>query len=122
MKIKSLPVLIHFNTPLMIEVMEPFTYTNNRGDSWIFSAGWHSDGHSTGKYFKHFDEYTIAALCHDQDCEESWNTASYSTRVKGDKNYRINLTELGASKSTVYRRYAAVSARTKWLWITGKIS
>jgi hypothetical protein len=122
MKIKSLPVIIHFDTPLTIEIMEDFSYINSEGTRWDFKKGWKSDGHSTGKYFKHFDEYTIAALSHDQDCERSWEMTSYAIRREGDKNYKFNLKELGASKSTVYRRYAAVSARTRWLKFTGELS
>ena len=122
MRIKSLQLIMHFITPLTVEIIEDFTFTNGNGDSWDFKAGWRSDGHSTGKYFKHYDAYTLAALSHDLDCEKANRKKSYDIRKRGDKNYKFNLKELGAPKSTVYRRYAAVSARTKWLKLTGRIS
>ena len=122
MKIESLPVIIHFDTPFTIEIVEGFTYTNSRGQSWHFKKGWKSDGHSTGKYFKHFDEWTIAALAHDLDCEMANEFKDYGIRRRGDKAYKFNLKELGAPKSTVYRRYAGVSGYARWLKLSGKLS
>lgn len=120
MKIESLPVIMHFDyekNKVKIEIVEDFEWKE-----WRFKAGWMSDGHSVGGLFKHFDAWTLAALAHDQDCELANRKQSYDIRKRGDKNYRINLKELGAPRSTVYRRYAAVSARTKWLMLTGRIS
>lgn len=109
------------NNKVYIELREGVYLGNSRGDTWSFPIGWVSDGHSTGEYFKHFDAWTAAALCHDQECEQSWKEKRYDLRRTGDKNYKFNLKELGAPKSTVYRRYAAVSARTRWLKITRRI-
>ena len=100
---------------------ELWRWTNSKGMIWIFDKGYRSDGHSTGKYFRHFDKVVIAALCHDQDCEEANLIGSYTMRRRGDKAYKLNLKELGASWSTVHRRYAAVSARSRWLKVTGKL-
>jgi len=124
MKIDSLPNTMHFDrvkNRVTIEITEPLTLTNSKGTIWLFKPGWPSDGHSTGKYFKHFDAYTPAALCHDQDCEKANQQKSFSARRKGDKDYRHNLTELGAPNSTVLRRYAAVTTRSYWLRLTGKL-
>jgi len=118
MRIESLPVIMHFdykNNNVTIEITEDFTYTNNKGKSWHFKKGWRSDGHSTGSLFKHFDAYTLAALCHDQDCERANVAESYKMRRKGDKSYRYNLKDLGAPKFTVWRRYQAVRGRTVYL-------
>ena len=125
MKIESLPVIMHFdykNNKVKIEITEDFVYENSKGKTWMFYAGWMSDGHSVGKLFKHFDAWTLAALCHDRDCEIGNDHKSFKVRSLGDKDYKFNLKDLGAPKSTVYRRYAAVSARTRWLKLTGKIS
>ena len=125
MIIKSLPVIMHFDykkNKVKIEIVETFTYTNSRDDSWRFGVGWLSDGHSTGKYFKHFDAWTLAALCHDLDCERSNDLKSHYVRREGDKNYKFNLADLGAPKAQVNWRYAAVSARTRWLKLMGRIN
>lgn len=124
MKIESLPVIMHFDykkNKVKIEIVEDFDYINSKNQPWILRAGWCSDGHSVGKLFKHFDAWTLAALCHDQDCEIANKARSFKMRRAGDKNYKFNLTDLGAPKSTVYRRYAAVSLRTRWLKLTGKL-
>ena len=89
--------------------------------AWEFKKGDTSDGHSTGDYFRHFDAWVIAALCHDQDCEEANAIGSYAMRRAGDRAYKHNLKELGASRATVYRRYAAVSAYSRWLKLTGEL-
>jgi len=124
MKINKLPVIMHLdykNNKVSIEITEDFTYTNTLEMQWAFKSGWRSDGHSVGKYFKHFDAYTMAALCHDRDCEMSNNIGSYNMRRTGDKNYKFNLQDLGASKATILRRYAAVSTYARWLKLTGKL-
>jgi len=123
MRINSLPLIMHFdykNNKVCIEITLSFIYTNGRGDKWSFKKGWRSDGHSVG-YFKHFDAQTMAALCHDQDCEEAERQKSYAIRRQGDKNYKFNLADLEASRSKVLRRYAGVSARAYRLKFTGKL-
>ena len=105
----------------MAVLTESWSWTNSKGMTWDFRLGYRSDGHSTGKYFRHFDSLTIAALCHDQDCEQANLVGSYTMRKRGDKAYKLNLKELGASWSTVHRRYAAVSAFSRWLKVRGEL-
>ena len=124
MRITKIPLkFMHFDyesNKVSIETAG-FSYTNGRGHTWTFQEGWHSDGHSVGR-FKHFDTQTFAALCHDQDCERANRLENYALRRIGDKDYKYNLAELGAPKTTVLRRYAAVSAMSRWLKFTGKLS
>ncbi len=104
-----------------VEFQEDIVLTNeDTGKSWSFKKGFDSDGHSVG-IFKHFDKYVNAAFAHDQDCGRATNLKSYSIRRQGDKDYRDNLTYLGASKFTVYRRYSGVSAQSFALKITRKL-
>lgn len=98
-----------------------WSWTNSGGMTWEFKKGDVSDGHSTGAFFRHFDAWTIAALCHDQDCVNANDAKSYKMRKAGDKAYKFNLIDLKAPKSTVYRRYAGVSARAYKLKLTGKL-
>jgi len=124
MKIDSLPVIMHFNAKyntVKIEIVDRFFFINKAGKKWVFYPEWKSDGHSVGSYFKHFDAWTIAALCHDQDCEIANKEGSYKFRRQGDKDYRNNLIELGAPKTTVYRRYAAVSSYAYALRLKGDL-
>lgn len=121
---KSLPNIMHFdakNNTVKIEITEDFSYENSRGQAWDFKKGWMSDGHSVGQFFKHFDAWTLAALCHDKDCELANSWESYNFRREGDKNYKFNLKDLGAPKSTVYRRYSAVSGYAYMLKMRGKL-
>ena len=100
---------------------EDWMWSNKAGFVWIFKKGDVSDGHSTGAYFRHFDAWVIAALCHDQGCIEANKDKNYNRRRKVDKAYKMNLKELGASWSTVHRRYAAVSAYSRWLKLKGDL-
>ncbi len=104
-----------------IEIMSSFSYRNSRNQVWGFERGWISDGHSVGKLFRHFDAWTMAALCHDQFCEVAEKEKSYAIRRTGDKDYKFNLQDLGAPRSTVWRRYAGVTAYARWLKLTGKL-
>ena len=98
-----------------------WSWTNSAGMTWNFKKGDISDGHSTGTYFRHFDAWIIAALCHDQDCIKANESKSYKMRRAGDKAYKFNLKDLKAPKTTVYRRHAGVSAYAIKLKITGKL-
>ena len=99
-----------------------WSWTNSTtGMTWKFKKGDTSDGHSTGSYFRHFDDVTIAALCHDQDCVKANKDKSYQKRKRGDRSYKWNMINLKASKGKVYRRYAAVSAYARWLKMKGDL-
>lgn len=98
-----------------------WSWTNSAGRTWKFKKGDVSDGHSVGTYFRHFDAWTIAALAHDQDCVNAAKYESYQMRRDGDKAYRFNLADLKAPKSTIYRRYAGISAYAYKLKITGRL-
>jgi len=74
--------------------------------TWVFKAGWSTDSHSIPGPFKNFDRLTIAAMCHDQDCEEA---LTFEDRRNGDKDYYLNMRDLGASRFIATRRYLAVS-------------
>ena len=100
---------------------EDWSWTNSAGMTWNFKKGDTSDGHSTGTYFRHFDAWVIAALCHDQDCVNAAKYESYKMRKDGDKDYRFNLNDLKAPKSTVYRRSAGVRVYAYNLKISGKL-
>ena len=103
------------------ELLGFFSLDNkDTGKSWDFADGFKSDGTSVG-IFKHFGKYVNAAFCHDQDCGLATKQKSYATRRQGDKDYRDNLTYLGAPKHVVYRRYAAVSAQAFTLKLRGKL-
>ena len=105
----------------MAEFIYAIILTNNStGKSWAFREGFDSDGHSVG-VFKHFDKWVHAAFCHDQDCGLATMSKSYAVRRRGDRDYRDNLTYLGAPKHVVYRRYAAVSAQAFTLKLRGKL-
>ena len=95
-----------------------WSWTNSKGMKWEFKKGEISDGHSTGTYFRHFDAWVIAALCHDQDCIRANEGKNYKMRRAGDKAYRFNLADLEAPKTAVYNRYAWVSAYAYKLKIT----
>ena len=97
---------------------EDWSWTNSKGLTWHFNKGDVSDGHSIGTYFRHFDAWLIAALCHDQDCIRANEAKSYKMRRYGDRAYKYNLDDLKAPTSTVYRRYAGVSAYSWKLKIT----
>jgi hypothetical protein len=96
-------------------------WTNSAGRKWEFKKGDVSDGHSTGTYFRHFDAWVIAAICHDQDCIRANEGKSYAMRRAGDKAYKFNLSDLKAPKTTVYNRYTWVSGYAYKLKLTGKL-
>lgn len=100
---------------------EDWSWTNSAGKTWYFKKGDVSDGHSTGTYFRHFDAWLIAALCHDQDCVNAHKAKSYKMRKAADKAYRFNLIDLKAPWSTVYRRSAGVRAYALKLKLTGRL-
>lgn len=87
------------------------------GKSWMFKAGWSSDGHSIPGPTKNLDRSTMAAVSHDFDCE---NYKTYEGRRIGDRDYFDNLRYLGEARHTAWRRYIAVSLRTYRLKLTGK--
>lgn len=91
---------------MIIMFNEDYIWTNKRGKTWEFKAKWSSDGHSIPGPFKNFDRVTIAAMCHDLDCE---NALSYEDRRRGDWDYLHNMRDLGASRFKAWRRYLAVS-------------
>lgn len=88
---------------------------------WHFKEGWRSDGHSIPGPFKNFDRSTMAAMCHDQDCENANNDADYAKRRAGDRNYYDNLRYLGEARHTAWRRYSAVTLRSYKLKLTEKL-
>ena len=96
-------------------------WSNNLGHTWYFTEGDKSDGHSTGSYFRHFDAWVVAALCHDQDCVEANTAKDYKYRRTADKDYKRNLKYLGASWSVIHRRYAAVCGYSRLLKFRGKL-
>ena len=100
---------------------EDWSWTNSAGMTWHFKKGDVSDGHSVGNYFRHFDAFTIAALCHDQDCIKANESKSYKMRKAADKAYRFNLIDLKAPRSTVYRRSAGVRLYAYKLKLSGKL-
>lgn len=103
---------------MMVEFNAPYSWTNKRGKEWNFKKGWRSDGHSIPGPFKNFDRLTLAALCHDQDCE---NALDYKQRRQGDKDYFKNMRDLGGAMHVCLRRYAAVSAYSNYLKMKGKL-
>lgn len=106
--IKNVDISIPADSGRMrITLNEGFSWVNKRGKKWSFIAGWSTDGHSIPGPFKNFDRLTLAAMCHDQDCERA---SSYAQRRQGDKDYYYNMRDLGASRITATRRYMAVSA------------
>jgi hypothetical protein len=103
-----------------IEPTEPFKIVNSKGREWDFTLVFDSDGHSLG-FFKHFDAWTPAALCHDLDCIIANKENSYEIRQEGDFWYKHNLKECGAPSSLVYRRYWGVSSYAYTLKLRGKL-
>ena len=105
----------------MVEFTDDVVLANeDTGKTWVFNRGYESDGHSVGM-FKHFDKWVNAAFCHDQACGMATKEKSYDIRRGGDKDYRDNLIYLGAPKTLVYRRYAAVSAQAFALKLRRKL-
>ena len=92
---------------MIVTLNEAHSWKNKKGKKWSFAAGWSTDGHSIPGPFKNFDRFTIAAMCHDQDCEKA---TTFEQRRQGDKDYYQNMRDLGASRITAMRRYMAVSA------------
>lgn len=103
---------------MVITLNHSFTWTNKSGKEWLFNAGWSTDGHSIPGPFKNFDRLTIAAMCHDQDCERA---KSYEDRIRGDNDYYSNMRDLGGSRTIALRRFAAVRAYSFWLKVRGKL-
>ena len=87
-----------------------YQWTNKKGKTWTFKAGWSSDGHSIPGGIHSFDRLVQAALCHDQDCE---NATTYEERRQGDRDYFDNMRELGGSRFVAWRRYIAVSGYSR---------
>ena len=81
---------------MTITLNEVFSWKNKMGKKWTFAAGWSTDGHSIPGPFKNFDRLTIAAMCHDQDCEKA---TTYAQRRQGDKDYYQNMRDLGAGRT-----------------------
>lgn len=101
-----------------IEFNKDHTWTNLKTrKSWTFKAGWSSDGHSIPGPMKNFDRSTLAALAHDQDCEDA---KTFKERHLGDMDYYDNMRFLGVARHIAWRRYAAVSARSYRLKLTGE--
>lgn len=123
-EMKSLPCIMHFDRKgnvVMIQLIYDLTLTNDKGGVWHFEKWWKSDGHSTGEYFRHFDAWLAAALCHDLDCENAEKTGDVSIRKQGDKDYKYNLDYLGAPESTEVRRFVGVSIYRRFLRMMGKL-
>ncbi len=97
---------------MVVELNEPYSWTNKKGKTWSFAAGWSTDGHSIPGPFKNFDRLTVAAMCHDLDCERA---TTYAQRRQGDKDYYSNMRDLGAPQTTAIRRYMAVSAYARYI-------
>ena len=100
---------------------DDWSWTNSKGMTWHHKDKGESDGHSTGTYFRHFDFLSIAAFNHDKDCIAANLARSYAMRRAGDRAYKQNLRDLGASWATIHRRYAAVSAYSRWLKLKGDL-
>jgi len=109
------------NNTCMAVSTKDWSWTNSAGMAWNFKKGETSDGHSRGKYFRHFDAWLLAALCHDQDCVRANEEGSYKMRMAGDNAYKFNLFDLGAPKSTVLWSYTGVSIYTYKLKLMGKL-
>ena len=106
---------------MLVEFTEDYEWTNKQGKTWKFLAGWSSDSHSIPGGFQNFDRTTLSAMSHDQDCERANEAHSLSMRIQGDRDYRENMRDLGASRLVAYRRWLAVSGRTLKLKIQGKL-
>ena len=96
-------------------------WTNSAGKTWAHKKGDSSDGHTRGKYFRAFDSLVIAALNHDQDCVRANKAKSYAIRIQGDKDYKFNLIDLGASKAVANISYAGVRVFAYKLKISGRL-
>lgn len=96
-------------------------WTNKAGKAWQFQADWESDFHSIPGGVQTIDRLSMAALCHDQDCEVANKLNDYAMRVQGDKDYYQNMRDLGGSRFIAGRRYAAVRLRSLKLKAQGKL-
>ena len=100
---------------MMLKFNEQYVWTNARGKTWIFDKGEASDGMSMW-VFRHYGQFLLPALAHDQDCI---NAKTYAERREGDRQFKANMKDLGASKWFYTRRYLGVSAYAQWMRIKG---
>jgi len=101
---------------------EDFYWTNCEGKTWRIEKGSSSDGHSSPSFFRgafpSLDESLMAAICHDIDCI---NASKYKLRREGDKDYLINMKQLGVPWWSRRLKYWGVSLMSVWLKVRGKV-